>query len=63
VEIPNYWKGRPNVEAQATSGKKEACRKTRKRSMQEKKQHGTKAGNPNHDMVRFFDKYCNGYKP
>jgi hypothetical protein len=26
-EIPNYWKGRPNVEAQTIGGKKATCRK------------------------------------
>jgi hypothetical protein len=57
------WKGRPNVGEQATGGKKATCRKRRKSNMQEEMQLGAKVGNPNQDRVRFFDKYCNDYKP
>jgi hypothetical protein len=35
-----FWRERPNFGARATSGKKEACIKRRKRNMQEKKQCG-----------------------
>jgi len=31
--------------------------------MQEEKQRGAQADKPNHDRVRVFDKYGNGYKP
>jgi hypothetical protein len=47
-------------------GRKETCK--RKSSMQEEKQHargeacGEKAGKPNHDRVRVFEKGCNDYK-
>jgi hypothetical protein len=41
---------------QATGGKKETCRKRRKRSMQEEKQRGVWEDKPNHDRVRVFDK-------
>jgi hypothetical protein len=49
--------------AHALGGRKEACRKRRKSSMQEEKQRDTHADMPNHVRVRVFDKDCNGYKP
>jgi hypothetical protein len=59
----SFWKGRPNFGVRSIDGKKSACRKRRKRSMQDEKQCGTQVGKPNHDKVRVFDKDCNGYKP
>jgi hypothetical protein len=54
---------RPNVGAQATCGRKETCSKRRKSNMKEENKHVVKAGKPNHDRVRVFDKDCNIYKP
>jgi hypothetical protein len=51
-----FWKGRPNFGARTTGGKKETCRKRRKRNMQEEKKHGAQEDKPNHDRVRVFDK-------
>jgi len=56
-----FWKI-PNFGVRAIDGKKVACRKRRKRIMQEEKKLGTQEGNPNHDRVRVVDKYCNSYK-
>jgi hypothetical protein len=50
----NIWQEKQHARGKAT------CK--RKSSMQEEKQRGEKAGNPNHDRVRFFDKDCNSYK-
>jgi hypothetical protein len=58
-----FWKERPKFGACAIGGKKVACKKLRKRSMQEEKQRGAQEGKPNHDRVRVFEKYCNCYKP
>jgi hypothetical protein len=50
-----FWKERANFGVRAIGGKKETCGKRRK--------NDAHADKPNHDRVRFFEKYCNGYKP
>jgi hypothetical protein len=53
---------RPNFGVRAIDGKKEACQKRRKRSMQEEKQCGAQTVKPNHDRVRVLDNHCNEYE-
>jgi hypothetical protein len=43
--------------------RKQHAEKRRKSSMQEEKQRSVQEDKPNHDRVRVFEKYCNGYKP
>jgi hypothetical protein len=62
-EHTHFWREIPIFGVHAIGGRKETCRKRRKRSMQEEKQRGAHADRPNHVRVRFFDKDCNDYKP
>jgi hypothetical protein len=44
----HFWRERPIFGARTTGGKKEACKKRRKRNMQEEKQCGMHEDKPNH---------------
>jgi hypothetical protein len=58
-----FLRERPNFGVPAIGGKKETRRKIKKINMQEETQRGVRAGKPNCDRVRDFDKDCNNYKP